>query len=135
VVLDQQPLKILDRRGVNRAYLLTNGFDKERITVALATTASGEFLKAMIIFHGTSSGKGKIDKSFQAKPEYKDKFIFRQNDTAWMTTSLFEEYLDLLFPNNQKHRLVIFDTAACHGYKTAQHCLDPELLVALFTKK
>ncbi len=82
-------------------------------------------MKPLIIFKGTEGGR--ITQSFQQDRELSQKCFFTQNKTAWMTTELWEEYLTLLFPNNQKHRLVIFDTAACHGYNHQTSCFDPGL--------
>jgi hypothetical protein len=135
VPLDQVCPKVLERVGIKRAYVLNNAFAKERITVVLTTTAAGEFLKPMIIFKGTAGEGGQIFRTFQTDPELKDKFFFRQNRKAWMVSELWEEYLDLLFPNNKKDRLVIIDTAACHAYNHHTSTFNPEVHARLFDKK
>ena len=78
----------------------------------LTTTADGQFLSLLIIWKGSAS-KSQVFKTYtynldrnisvRLEEKWRGKIDFAQNAKAWMTTSLFADYLSRLFPKQKSN--------------------------------
>jgi hypothetical protein len=67
VFLDMVGNTTMDFRGAREVLMQTTGSEKQRITVALTITSSGEKLPPLIIFKGVDSKNGRILQEFDAR--------------------------------------------------------------------
>lgn len=84
---------------------------KERLTVLLACSASGDKLKPLVI------GKAENPRCFRGLDKSLLPVTYRSNKKAWMTSTLFQEWLDRLNAKMkiQKRSILLFvDNCAAH---------------------
>lgn len=84
---------------------------KERFTVLFTASATGHKEKMWVI------GKAKKPRSFPSFSVYQNAFVYRNNTRAWMTSSIFQEYVNWL--NNKmkamnRHILLFLDNCPAH---------------------
>ena len=89
--------------------------DKTRISIALCCNADGsEKLELLIIGHAAKP------RAFNKKTGKELGFYYRNNKKAWMTTLLFQEWLqdfDSRMRRQQRKVLLLLDNAPTHGVK------------------
>lgn len=87
-------------------------YSKERLTVLLAASATGEKLKPLVI------GKSQKPRCFKNVRLESLPVTWRANDTAWMRLNLFEEWLNLLnksLMHTRRKILLFIDNCEAHS--------------------
>jgi hypothetical protein len=80
-------------RGLATQQMSGKKKEKFRISIGLACNADGsERLEPFFI------GKAKKPRCFKKQTPEQRGFYYRNNKKAWMTSSLFEEYVTMIFP-------------------------------------
>ena len=115
--------RVIEKKGVKRASVRTNGRQKKRMTVILSICADGTMLKPLLIFH--SLGKPNVREKLIS--QFKYVLLLESNESAYSNNLIFLSYLKELFPeNNLEHKLLIMDTSNTHGYlKSAYRIVGP----------
>jgi hypothetical protein len=83
---------------------------KERLTLLLCCSASGEKLTPLII------GRSEKPRCFKNQNERK-RILYKSNKNAWMTANIFEKWLRILnnkFIMNNRRILLIIDNCSAH---------------------
>ena len=86
---------------------------KERITVSLCSSMLGEKLKLLVI------GKSRKPRCFKNIDPHTLPVIYRNNKKAWMTSKIYEDYLQTLdkkMRRQKRHILLFVDNAPSHPH-------------------
>jgi hypothetical protein len=123
VWFDALPQKVLDKIGVKRAFVKTNGRTRLRFTVVLAIRADGGKLPPLIIFAGEETGD--IAGRDKLKQTYRGQLTFAQTPKAVMNSGIWKSYLQKLLPGKEQN-LLTFDCFQGHGYNLNEREITDE---------
>lgn len=121
VYFDVLPTRVLDKIGVDRAFVRTNGKMKTRFTAVLAIAADGTKFPPLIIFRGEETG----DLARSLRGQYRNQLLFTQTTKGSMNSGKWKWYLQQLFPE-KRDRLLVFDCFGGHGYNIKKRSITPE---------
>jgi hypothetical protein len=104
---------VIDKVGVDRARVRSNGRDKLRMTMILTICGDGSKLPPLLIFKSLGNNKDVINRLME---KYNGKFYFATSEKAYNNQTIFLWYLNKLFPHKEEHKLLLMDTSNTHGY-------------------
>lgn len=105
------------RQSINRTLTVNEDdkasgkYSKERLTVLFCVSKAGEKLKPLVI------GKSKNPQAFKSKNISNFNLTYKNNSKAWMSLTIFEEWLKELnsnLKNSNRKILLIIDNAPVH---------------------
>lgn len=116
----------VDFVGAKKVSIIKNYASKTRFTCVLTISASGHFLKPMLIFKGINLTK-------QMK-KISDIHNIHVQENAWMNIGLMKNYIDTL-PFSDENKLMIMDEFICHKNPEILSLLQAKNYLVLFVPK
>ena len=126
VFFSMTPNTTVNVRGARTVNVRKSSGSTQRLTVAVAVTAAGKFLKPMIVFKGKPGGR--IEK--KELPTLSDRCLYGVQQKAWMSERLclrwVEEVLKPWAEEAPEHVVpyLLLDSYPCHLMKSMTHAIQ-----------